>query len=228
MAAKLLREDDKVVYRDSAYLGLEKWGEFKHTPPNIALTAVRVGCPRFPITPLAGSGTSKTANPLYVVRWSIPTELRRIFSVSGKRFTMDCEKISTDYMRSLPVRTCIWLPGRAVPYAPLDPMDEGRIGVLPLIPAYTLIFALNFDCFCAWRCFNQWFSKSLSAHDAQNVIKLGARTFENHCWEYGIFPAMHIPICVSYKIVLLSAEQKEMDYMKKSISYFKGMLDDFI
>lgn len=107
MAAKLLREDDKVVYRDSAYLGLEKWGEFKHTPPNIALTAVRVGCPRFPITPLAGSGTSKTANPLYVVRWSIPTELRRIFSVSGKRFTMDCEKISTDYMRSLPVRTCI-------------------------------------------------------------------------------------------------------------------------
>ena len=31
---------------------------------------------------------------------------------------------------------------------------------------------------------------------------------------------MHIPICVSYKIVLLSAEQKEMDYMKKSISYF--------
>lgn len=26
MAAKLLREDDKVVYRDSAYLGLEKMG----------------------------------------------------------------------------------------------------------------------------------------------------------------------------------------------------------
>lgn len=52
---------------------------------------------------------------------------------------------------------------------------------------------------------------------------------EKFLWAvYGIFPAMHIPICVSYKIVLLSAEQKEMDYMKKSISYFKGMLDDFI
>jgi len=32
VAAKLLREDDEVVYGDSAYLGLEKRDEFKHNP----------------------------------------------------------------------------------------------------------------------------------------------------------------------------------------------------
>ncbi len=32
VAAKLLREDDEVVYRDSAYLGLEKWEEIKQDP----------------------------------------------------------------------------------------------------------------------------------------------------------------------------------------------------
>ena len=32
VAAKLLREDDEVVYGDSAYLGLEKRDEIKHNP----------------------------------------------------------------------------------------------------------------------------------------------------------------------------------------------------
>ena len=78
-ASKPLREDDEVVYGDSAYLGLEKREEIKiaHSfpPSNTGSTAVRAGCPRFPTTPLTGSGTLRTENPLCAARWSTPTEL---------------------------------------------------------------------------------------------------------------------------------------------------------
>ena len=44
-------------------------------PPNIASTAVRAGCLRFPTTPSTGDGTSRTANSLYAARWNTLTEL---------------------------------------------------------------------------------------------------------------------------------------------------------
>ena len=37
VAAKLLREDDEVVYGDSAYLGLEKRDEIKQNPQHSAI-----------------------------------------------------------------------------------------------------------------------------------------------------------------------------------------------
>ena len=43
-------------------------------PLNTGSTAARASCPGFPTTPLTGSGTSKTADPLYDAKWSIPTE----------------------------------------------------------------------------------------------------------------------------------------------------------
>lgn len=78
VAAKLLREDDEVVYGDSAYLGLKKRDEIKHEP-QLSAIEYRINCrpgqrPGFPTTPLTGSGTSKTADPLYDAKWSIPTE----------------------------------------------------------------------------------------------------------------------------------------------------------
>ena len=84
VAAKLLREDDEVVYGDRCGRPAVEYGwkngmksnmTLSFPPSNTESTAVQVGCPRFPTTPLTGSDTLKTANPLYVVRWSIPTEL---------------------------------------------------------------------------------------------------------------------------------------------------------
>ena len=68
IAAKLLREDDEVVYGDSAYLGLEKRDEIKHDPgfpqSNSALTADRASCPGSRTMPLPRSGTLRIENHL--------------------------------------------------------------------------------------------------------------------------------------------------------------------
>ena len=78
VAEKLLREDDEVVYGDSAYLGLEKRDEIKHNPffpqSNSASTVDRAGCPEFRATPLTGSDTLSIANPLCAARWNTPNE----------------------------------------------------------------------------------------------------------------------------------------------------------
>ena len=72
VAEKLLREDDEVVYGDSAYLGLEKRDEIQHNPCFSAIefriNRRRAGCPGFRTTPLTGSDTLNIANPLYAAR----------------------------------------------------------------------------------------------------------------------------------------------------------------
>ena len=75
---KLLREDDEVVYGDSAYLELEKRDEIKHNPCFSAIefriNRGRAGCPEFRTTPLTGSDTLSIANPLCAARWNTLTE----------------------------------------------------------------------------------------------------------------------------------------------------------
>ena len=77
VAAKLLREDDKVVYGDSAYLGLEnamKSNRILSAPRSIsASTACQADCPGFQTTLLTGSGILRSADPLCAAKWNTPT-----------------------------------------------------------------------------------------------------------------------------------------------------------
>ncbi len=74
-----LREDDEVVYGDSAYLGIEKREEVCGDPRffeiKFPLIAGQAVCQSFLTTPLAGNVLLRSANPLYAARWSIHTEL---------------------------------------------------------------------------------------------------------------------------------------------------------
>ena len=79
VASGLLREDDEVVYGDSAYLGIEKRVEIRNSPQRSAIE-YRINrrpgrSPGFQTMPLTGSGILKTENLLYAARWSIPTGL---------------------------------------------------------------------------------------------------------------------------------------------------------
>ena len=68
VAAKLLREDDKAVYGDSAYLGIEKREEIKSNPQRKSVHACQSG--RFPmprsgvLRPLGGMEYRKRGYPL--------------------------------------------------------------------------------------------------------------------------------------------------------------------
>lgn len=79
VAADLLREDDEVVYGDSAYLGIEKREEIKNAPQLSAIeyrsTAGRAACPGSQTMPLTGNGILRSANLLYAARWNTPTAL---------------------------------------------------------------------------------------------------------------------------------------------------------
>lgn len=72
VASKLLREDDEVVYGDSAYLGLEKREEIKYSPQLSAIEyriSRRPG--RLPKVSDNAIDWERHANPLCAARWSI-------------------------------------------------------------------------------------------------------------------------------------------------------------
>ena len=76
VASKLLREDDEVVYGDSAYLGLEKREEIKYSPQLSAIEyriSRRPG--RLPKVSDNAIDWERHANPLCAARWNTPTEL---------------------------------------------------------------------------------------------------------------------------------------------------------
>jgi IS5 family transposase len=122
VAAKLLREDDEVVYGDSAYLGLEKRDEIKHNP--------RFSSIKFRINRRPGSLPRVSDNAIdwerYIenrkssVRCKVEHPFRIVKNIFGFRKTVyrGLRKILTDCTCSLPAQTCICLPGRAVHYAP--------------------------------------------------------------------------------------------------------------
>ena len=77
VAAKLLREDDEVVY------GVPIWGSKNGMRSKMILsfpqsssvsTAGQAGCPGFQTTPLTGRDILRTASPLCAARWNTHTE----------------------------------------------------------------------------------------------------------------------------------------------------------
>ena len=75
-ASKPLREDDEVVYGDSAYLGLEKREEIKNSPQLSAIEyRINRRPGRLPKVSDNAIDWERHANPLCAARWSTPTEL---------------------------------------------------------------------------------------------------------------------------------------------------------
>lgn len=142
--------DDQVVYRDSAYLGLEKREEIKQDPQ---LSAAEYRINRRPgrlpkVSDNAINWGRHIENRKFAVCCKVEHPYRivkNIFS-SERPFTVDCEKTSIDYTCFLPARTCICLLRRAVLYAPpkvlapFRPNAEGKTGILSFDMGFCFVF----------------------------------------------------------------------------------------
>ncbi len=87
----LLREDDKVVYGDSGYLGVENIPKLRTTSIfhrlTSALTAAPISCLLFLTIRSTGNGILKTANPPCAARWSMHSKSSNAGLAIRKRCT---------------------------------------------------------------------------------------------------------------------------------------------
>lgn len=122
VAAKLLREDDEVVYGDSVYLGLEKRNEIKGNPQ---LSAVEYRINRRPgrlfpkVSDNAIDWEQYIENRKSAVLCKVEHPYRIVKNIFGFRKAVYRglrKYLNRLHTCSLPMRICICFPGRAVHY----------------------------------------------------------------------------------------------------------------
>ncbi len=125
-AERLLRENNKVVYGDSTYLGIEKPKKAKDSPQ---LSDITYRMNRRPGR-LPKISDNAVEHPYRIVKTSL---------VSKRPFTGGLEKIRTDYMCFSPVQICICLQGRVAhsephrTFAPFEQFGGRNMWVFPLM-----------------------------------------------------------------------------------------------